>query len=144
MYAPSSITSYLNWSSLYTCRKTHWLMLIYKNPLRPHSPSPIWDIYCSPTSNILLKVPKVQTSLGRSSLQFPAPSDCTVLSQSLHSKTQSWTLLQSSHNCQCDVLSTFLPFVLLSVPNVCTMICSAIVLLSCVDALLCCLRSLFM
>ena len=32
-----TLYSSVNWSSLYTRRKTHWLMIIYKNPLWPHS-----------------------------------------------------------------------------------------------------------
>ena len=38
----------VNWSSLYTCRKTHWLMLIYKTLLG--LTPPILGIYCSPHS----------------------------------------------------------------------------------------------
>ena len=41
-----TLYSSVNWSSLYTCRKTHWLMLIYKTLLG--LTPPIRDIYCSP------------------------------------------------------------------------------------------------
>ena len=94
-----------------------------------------------------------------SSLQLATGTSCnkhsnwTVLSQSLHSKTQSWTLLltvvaalrdvllslPSCPLCCCLCPIMFVPcFVLLPC-------CVATMLLSCcVAALLCCLRSLFM
>ena len=70
-----------------------------------------------------------------SSLQLATGTSCnklsnlTVLSQSHHSKT-AWGI----------VVSTFLPFVLLSVPNkVLTMFCAAAMLCCCyVDVMLCC------
>ena len=46
-----TLYSSVSWSSLYTWRKTHWLMLIYKNPLRPHSP--LSDI---PTAALILHI----------------------------------------------------------------------------------------
>jgi hypothetical protein len=99
-----TLYSSLNSSSLYTRRKNHWLMLIYKTLLGLTPPylryllQPSSSTYntCS-ASHILLKVPKAHTSLGRSSfssLQLATGTTCnkhsnwTVLSQSLHSKTQ--------------------------------------------------------
>ena len=108
------------------------------------------------TSHILLKVPKAHTSLGCSTYQFALAidwnelqkhSNWTVLSTSRLSKTQSWTLLQPVVAASRIVVSTFLPFALLSVPNnVCTMFSAAtmlccyytMLLLCCVATMLCC------
>ena len=114
-------------------------------------------------SHILLKIPKAHTSLGRSSFQLAAASDWNGLQQSLKLdsfisissfKDSIMDTLTDSYGCfaWCIIVSTFLPFVRLSVPNnVCTMFCAATMLCccyavwSCVAALLCCcLRSLFM
>ena len=103
-----TLYSSVHWSSLYTHRKTDWLMLIYKTLLGLTTPYLRYPLQLSSTtyntraaSHILLMVPKAHTSLGRSSFQFAAAtgtscnkhSNWTVLSQSLNSKTQSWTLL---------------------------------------------------
>ena len=90
---------------------------------------------CS-ASHILLKVPEAHTSLCRSSFQFAAASDRNELQQTL--KLDSFISISSfkdsiidtlNDSCGCfawcTVVSTFLPFVLLSVPNnVCTMFCA--------------------
>ena len=104
-----NLYSSVNWTSLYTCRKTHWLMLTYKTllDLTPHylryllQPSS-YTYNTHSASHILLKVPKAHTHSWVtplvSSLQLATGTSCnkhsnwTVLSQSLHSKTQSWTL----------------------------------------------------
>ena len=105
-----TLYSSVNWSSLYTHRKTHWLMLIYKTlfgltpPYLRYQLQPSSSTYNTrSTSHILLKVSKARTHpwVARlfSSLQLATGTSCnkhsnwTVLSQSLHSKTQSWTLL---------------------------------------------------
>jgi hypothetical protein len=165
-----TLLSSVNWSYLYTRRKTHWLMLIYKTLLGLTPPylryllQPSSSTYNTRSaSQILLKVPKAHTSMGCTSFQFPAASDWNELQQTL--KLDSLISISSFKNsimdtltdCSggfvwCIVVFTFLPFVLLSVPNnVCTMFCAATMLccyhsvLSCVAALLCCyLRSLFM
>ena len=80
----------VNWSSLYTCRKTHWLILIYKTLLSLTSlylryllqPSSSTYNTCS-ASHILLKVPKAHTSLGCTSFQFAAASDWNKLQKTL-------------------------------------------------------------
>ena len=157
-----TLYSSVNWSSLYTHRKTHWLMRIYKTLFRPQSPlseistaalilhiqHPFWQSHSvkGPRSTHPWVAPLF------SSLQLVTGTSCnkhsnwTVKSQSLHSKTQLWTLTES---CGCFVwyivVSTFLPFVMLSVPNnVCTLFCAAtmccchVVLLPCAAAMLCC------
>ena len=123
-------------------------------------------------SHILLKIHKAHTSLGHSSFQFAAASVWNELQQTLKLdgfisissfKDSIMDTLNDSCGCfvWCIVVSTFLTFVLLTVPNnACTMFCAATVLccyhvvvmlccyhavLSCVAALLCCsLRSHFM
>jgi hypothetical protein len=155
-------------------------MLIYKTLLGLTPPylryllQPSSSAYntCS-TSHIQLKVPKAHTSPGRSYFQFAAASDWNDLQQTgqfyLHLFIQRlnhghsyWHLLLP---CVMLVVSPFLPFVLLSVPNnVCTMFvplpcCAAamlccyciVIMLCCYHAVLscgaailrCCLRSLF-
>ena len=148
----------VNWYSLYTCRKTHWLMLIYKN-LTPSllryllQPSSSTYNTCS-ASHILLKVPKAHTSPLFSSLQLATGMSCKKTLKSLHSKTQSWTLLLTVVAASRSVL--------LSLPS-CTLSCwkcpmmfvpcfvllpccaAAMVLACCVATMLCCcLRALFM
>ena len=79
-----TLYSSVNWSSLYTSHKTHWLMLIYKNPYLKYLLQPSSSTYnTSSASHILLKVPKAHTSLGRSSFQFAAASDWNELQKSL-------------------------------------------------------------
>ena len=147
----------VNWSSLYTRRKTHWLMLIYKTflgltPYLRYLLQPSSSTYITRSaSHILLKIPKAHTSLGRSSFQFAAASDWNELRQTL--KLNSFISISSfkdsimdtlTDSCDCCVgcivvsTLTFLP------NNVCTMFCAATMLfcyhvvLSCVAALLCC------
>ena len=86
----STLCSSVNWSSLYTRRKTHWLMHIYKTLLGLTPPymryllQPSSSTYnTSSASHILLKVSKAHTSLGRSSFQFAADSDWNELKQTL-------------------------------------------------------------
>ena len=81
-----TLYSSVNWSSLYTCRKTHWLMLIYKTLLGLTPPylryllQPSSSTYNTRSAiHILLKVPKAHTFLGRSSFQFAAASDWNEL-----------------------------------------------------------------
>ena len=109
----------------------------------------ILHIQHHPASHILLKVPWAHTSLGRSSFQFAAASDSNELQQTL--KLDSFISISSfkdsimdtlTDSCGCFawyiVVSTFLPFVLLSVPNnVCTMFC-AVTMLCCYMLLSCC------
>ena len=85
----SSVSS-VNWTSLFTCRKTHWLMLIYKNLLDLTPPYLRYILQHSSStyntrsaSHILIKIPKAHTSLGRSSFQFAAASDWNELQQTL-------------------------------------------------------------
>jgi hypothetical protein len=141
-------------------------MLIYKTLLLPPtwaSLPPIWDIYCSPhpphTTPVLPVTFQKHTypwvAPLFSQLQLATGTSCnkhsnwTVLSQSLHSKTRSWTLLLTVVAALYDVL--------LSLPSwpLCCWLCPimfvpCVVLLSCcflccVAALLCCcLKSLFM
>ena len=72
------------------CRKTHWLMLIYKTLLGltlsylTYLLQPSSSTYSTlSASHILLKVPKAHTSLGRTSFQFAAASDWNELQQTL-------------------------------------------------------------
>ena len=76
-----TLYSSINWSSLYTRRKSHWLMLIYKTLLGLTPPylryllQPSSSTYNTRSASlILLKVPKAHTSLGRSSFQFAVAS----------------------------------------------------------------------
>ena len=101
-------------------------------------------------SHILLKVLKTHTSLGRSSFQFAAANDWNDLQQTR--KLDSFISISSfndsimdtlTDSCGsfvwCIVVSTFLPFVMLSVPNnVCTMFCAATMLCRCHVVLLPC------
>ena len=139
----------VSWSSLYTRQKGHWLMLIYK-PLLGLTPpyliyllQPSSSTYNTRTaSHILFKGLKAYTSLGYSSFQFAAACDWNelqqtldktnqFLSQSLHSKTQSWTLLLKVVAALCDVLLS------LSSCPLCSCLCP-IMLVSCFVLLLCC------
>ena len=96
LYRTHHCTLYsVNWSSLYTRRKTHWLMLIYKTLLGLTPPYLRYLLKSSSStynthsaSHILLKVPKAHTSLGRSSFQFSAASDWNELQ-----KNSNWTFL---------------------------------------------------
>ena len=83
-----TLYSSVNWSSLYTCRKTHWLMLVYKTLLGLTPPylryllQPSSSTYNTHSaSHILLKIHKAHTSLGHSSFQFAAASDWNELQQ---------------------------------------------------------------
>jgi hypothetical protein len=95
-----TLYSSVNRSSLYTHRKTNWLMLIYKTLLGLTPPylryllQPSSSTYniCS-ASHILLKVLKEHTSLGRSSCQFTAASNWNELQKKKHSN---WTVLSPS------------------------------------------------
>jgi hypothetical protein len=85
-----TLYSSVNWSSLNTRRKTHWLMLIYKTLLGLTPPDlryllqPSSSTYNTRSaSHIWLKVPKAHASLGRSSFQFTAASDWNELQQTL-------------------------------------------------------------
>ena len=115
-----TLYSSVNWSSLYTRRKTQWLMLTYKTLLvltPPHlsyllQPSSSTNNTCS-ASHILLKVPKhTHPWVSRlfSSLQLATGTSCnkhsnwTVLSQSLNTKTKLWTLLLTIVTALRDVL----------------------------------------
>ena len=152
-----TLYSSVNWSSLYTRRKTHWLMLIYKTLLGLTPPylryllQPSSSTYNTRSaSHILLKVPKAHTSLGRSSFQFAAASDWNELQQTL--KLDSFISISSfkdsimdtlTDSCGCFVVSTFLPFVLLFVPNnVCAMFCAATMLCRCHVASPCCVATM--
>ena len=132
-----TLLSSVNWSSLYTCRKTHWLMLIYKTLLGLSPPylryllQPSSSTYnIRSASHILLKVPKAHTSLGRPSFQFAADGSWNELQKTLklhsfislgylfnqrlnngHSYWQLWLL----HVMYCCLY--LLAFLLLSVPN---------------------------
>jgi hypothetical protein len=140
-----TLYSSVNWSSLYTCRKTHWLMLIYKT-LLGLTRSYLRYLLQSPfntrsASHILLKVPKAHTSLGRSSfssLQLATGTSCNkhsnwrVLSQSLHSKTQPWTLLLTVVDASRDVLLSLpCPLCCCLCPILFGPCCVATMLLSC-------------
>jgi hypothetical protein len=77
-----TLYSFVNWSSLYTRRKTPWLMIISKTLLGLTPPylrnilPPSSSTYNTRSaSRILLKVPKAHTYLGRSSFQFATSSD---------------------------------------------------------------------
>ena len=125
-----TLYSSVNWSSLYTRRKTHWLMLIYKKLLGLPPPE-------IPT-HLLLKVPEAHTSLGHSSFQFAAARDWVELQQTLiHSKTLSWTLLLTVVAALSDVL-----LALPSCPLCCClgpiMFVPCFVLLPCCAAAMCC------
>jgi hypothetical protein len=85
-----TLYSSVNWSSLYTHRKTHWLILIYKTlfgltpPYMRYLLQPSSSTYNTRSaSHILLKVPKAHTSRGRSSFQFAAASDWNEMQQTL-------------------------------------------------------------
>jgi hypothetical protein len=85
-----TLFSSIYWLSVYTCRKTHWLMLIYKTLLGLTPPYLRYLLQSSSSTyntrsaiHILLKVPKAHTSLGRSSFQFAAASDWNELQQTL-------------------------------------------------------------
>ena len=85
-----TLYSSVNWSSLYTRHKTHWLMLIYKTLLGLTPPylryllQPSSSTYSTHSaSHILLKVPKAHTSLGCSSFQLSVASDWNELQQTL-------------------------------------------------------------
>ena len=136
-------------------------MLIYKTLLGLNPPylryllQPSTSTYNTRSaSHILLKVPKAHTSLGRSSFQFAAASDWNKLQQTLKLdsfisissfKDLIMDILTDSFGCfsWCIVVSTFLPFVLLSVyNNVCTMFCAT--MFCCYHAVLSCVVSLFM
>ena len=100
----------LAWSFLYTRRKTHWLMLIYKTllGLTPHYLTyllqPSSSTYNTRSaSHILLKVPKANTSLGRSSFQFAAASDWNELQQTL--KLDSFISISSFKDSIMDTLT---------------------------------------
>ena len=150
-------TSSVNCSSLYTRRKTHWLMLIYKTILGLTPPYLRYLLQLSSStyntrsdSHILFKVHKAHTSLGRSSFQFAAANDWNELQQTL--KLESFISISSfkdsimdtlTDSCGCFawyiVVSTFLPFVLLSGPNnVCTCFVATMLLSCCVATMLCC------
>ena len=123
-----TLFSSVNWLSLYTRRKTHWLMLIYKTLLGLTPPylgyvlQPSSSTYNTRSaSHILLKVPEAHTSLVRSSSQFTAASDWNELQQTLKldsfisissSKDSIMDTLTDSCGCfaRCIVVSTFLPF----------------------------------
>ena len=149
-----TLYSSVNWSSLCTRRKTHWLMLIYKT-LLGLTPPPLSEISTASlilhikhpsASHILLKGHKAHTSLACSSfnsLQLETGTSCnahsnwTVLSQSLHSKTQSWTLVLTVVAALRDVL--------LSLPScpLCCCLCPIMfvpcfVLLPCCVVMCCC------
>ena len=101
-----TLYSSVNWSSLYTRRKTHTGWGLFIKPSQVSLP-PIWDIYCSPhpphTTPVLpvtlcSRFPKNTHSWVAplfSLLQLATGTSCkkhsnwTVLSPSLHFKTQS-------------------------------------------------------
>ena len=134
-------------------------MLIYKTLLgltQPYlrcqlQPSPSTYNTCS-ASHIMLKVPKANIFLGRSSFQFAAASDWNKLKKTLKLdrfismssfKDSIMDILTDSCGCfvLCIVVSTFLTFVLLTLPNnVCTMIlcCYHVVMLCFYHAVLSC------
>jgi hypothetical protein len=100
----------VNWSSLYTCHKTHWLMLIYKTllgvtpPYLRYLPQPSSFTYNTRSaSHILLKVPKAHTSLGCSSFQFPAACDWNELQQTF--KLDSFISISSFKDSIIDTLT---------------------------------------
>jgi len=85
-----NLYSLICWPSLYTCRRIHWLQLIYKSLLGIFPPylSSLVTIAASTRSMrsnryILLAVPKAYTSLGRHSFQFSAAYDWNELQKSL-------------------------------------------------------------
>ena len=105
-----SLYSSVNWSSLYTCRKTHWLMLIYKTLLCLTPPclryllQPSSSTYNTRSArHTLLKVPRVHTFLGRSSLHFTAPSDWNKQQQTL--KLDSFISISSFKDSIMDTLT---------------------------------------
>jgi hypothetical protein len=106
----STLYSSVNWSTLYTHRKTHWLMLIYKTllGLTPSylryllQPSSSTYNTCI-ASHILLKVPEAHTSLGSSSFQFAAVSDWNKLQQTL--KLDSFISISSFKDSIMDTLT---------------------------------------
>ena len=148
---PMLLIGHITVSSLFACRKTHWLMLIYKtlSGLTPtylrYLLQPSSSIYNTRSaSHILLKVPKAHTSLGRSSfssLQIETGTSCnkhsnwTVLA--LHSKTQSWTLLLT--------VVAALRGVLLSLPScpLCCCLCP-IMFVPCFVLLPCCVATMLL
>jgi hypothetical protein len=149
----------VNWSSLYTRRKTHWLMLIYKHsPLSEISTAAlilyIQHLFCQSHS---VKGPQsTHTSLGRTYFQFAAASVWSELQKTLRlDRFISISSFKGSitdtlpHSCGCFVwcivVSTFLPFVLLSVPNnVCTMFCSAAMLCCYHVVVMCCYHAMLL
>jgi hypothetical protein len=111
-YRTHHCTLYLsdNWSSLYTRRKTQWLMLIYKTllGLPPHYLryllQPSSSTYNTRSaSHILVKVPKAHTSLGRSSFQFAVASNWNELQQTL--KLDSFISISSLKDSIMDTLT---------------------------------------
>ena len=157
-----TLYSSINWSSLCTRRKTHWLILIYKTLLGLTPPylryllQPSSSTYNTRSpSHILLKVPKAHTSLGRLSFQFVAASDWNELQQtlgaqfylnlfiwSLHHRPSYWHLWLLCVMYCClyllDLCAVVCP--IMFVPcSVLLPICVATMLLSCcVDTMLCC------
>ena len=140
-HVTSTLYSSVNWSSLYTRRKTHWLMLIYKTllGLTPH----YLRYLLQPSSSCQSRSVK-----GPQSTHFPGSllisvrckkhSNWTVLSPSLHSRTQSMTLLLRVVAASRDVL--------LSPPScpLCCCLCPImfvacfVLLPCCAAAMLCC------
>ena len=105
-----TLYSCLNCPSLYTRRKTHWLMLIYKTLLGLTPPylryllQPSSSTYNTRSaSHILLNVPKAHTSLGRSSFQFAAASGWNELQQTL--KLDSFISISSFKDSIMDTLT---------------------------------------
>ena len=144
----------VNWSSLYTRRKTHWLMLIYKTllGLTPSYLRYLLQLSSSTNntrsaSHILSKVPEAHTSPGCFSFQFAAASDWNELQRN----TQLWLprvmyccLYLPSLCAVCD--QSCLYHVLRCYHVVLPPCCFATMWLSCCVAamLCCCLRALFM
>ena len=148
-----TLYSSVNWSSLYTHHKTHWLMLIYKTLLG--LTPPIWDIYCSLILHIQHPFCQSHSAKGPQSTRMPGSLVFQFAAASNWNKMKKKTLkldkdsimntLTGSCGCfvWCIVVSTFL---LLSVLNyVCTMFCSstmlwfyhAVFLPCCVSTMLC-------
>uniref|UniRef100_A0A3B3CX90 Reverse transcriptase domain-containing protein n=1 Tax=Oryzias melastigma TaxID=30732 RepID=A0A3B3CX90_ORYME len=89
-----TLYSSVNWTSLFTRRKCHWLLLIYKTllGLSPpylrqllHTSSPVYNTRTSKL--LLLKVPKLSSSLGSGSFQYAAARDWNDLQKTLRLDT---------------------------------------------------------
>lgn len=89
-----NLYSLVNWPSLHSRRLLHWYHFIYKTIIgkTPHYLSSVLTILTN-TRNlrssdfITMVIPRVRTSLGRSSFHFAAPNDWNKLQKTLRLHT---------------------------------------------------------